>query len=86
MTDPTAERITTALAESIRAGELGDSTVGMVGAWTLIGVYHDGEGDERCMFLTPDAQPLRETLGLLSVGQAVWQEELRRWVFDLDDE
>jgi hypothetical protein len=86
MADPTASRITTTLAESIRAGELGDTTVGMPGAWVLVGVYHDAEGDERAMFLTPDGQPLRETLGLLDSGQTVWREQLARWVLGPHDD
>ncbi len=47
----TSDRITAALADAIKAGELGDTTVGMPGAWVLVGCYHDGDGDERAVSL-----------------------------------
>ncbi len=78
--EPTAERITTALADAIRAGELGDTTVGMPGDWLLVGTYTDGEGGERTVFLSPDDQSLHFTLGLLDAGREVWGEAMRRWV------
>lgn len=83
--DPAAERVTAALTEAIRAGELGDGTVGMVGSWILVGVYHDGD-DERSVYLCPDDQRLHETLGLLDAGQVVYREAMRRWVLGDRDE
>lgn len=76
----TSRRITAAIADAIKAGELGDTTVGMPGAWVLVGCYHDGDGEERAVFQVPDKQPLRETLGLLDTGQTVYREAMRRWV------
>lgn len=73
-------RVTAAVADAIQAGELGDTTTGMPGAWVLIGVYHDGDGDERNYWLTSEGQPLRETLGLLDAGQTVYREAMRQWV------
>ncbi len=82
----TSTRITAALTDAIRAGELGDTTVGMPGAWVLIGCYHDADGDERAVFLTSEKQPLRETLGLLDAGQTVYREAMRRWVLSNTDD
>ena len=78
--DPAAARITDALSASIRAGEMGDTEVGMVGAWVLVGMFHDGDGDQRSTFLCPDDQRLHETLGLLEAGRAVYGDAMRRWV------
>lgn len=87
MADPTAERLTEALAQAIQHGELGneDSRAGMPGAWVLVGVWHDTDGDERSAFLAPDGQSLHTTLGLLDAGQTVYREQMRRWVLDADD-
>ncbi len=80
--DAAAQRITDALAHAIHHGELADdgTTTGMPGAWVLIGMWHDAEGEERSAFLSPDDQPLHVTLGLLDAGQTVHREEMRRWV------
>ena len=85
MSDPAAGRITAALADGIRAGECGDTTVGMPGGWALVAVYHDGDGDERVLMLAPDDQSLHVTLGLLDAGQTVWREQMRRWVLGGDE-
>jgi hypothetical protein len=85
MSDPGADRITAALADAIRAGELGDTTTGMPAGWVLIGNYHDEDGDVRMAFLTADGQRLHETLGLLDSGQTIWREQLRQWVLADDD-
>lgn len=81
--DP-ADRITAALGEAIRAGEMStDGTVtGMVGSWVMVGLWHDADGRERTVFLTPTRQPLVMTLGLLEAGQTVHRETMRRWVHD----
>lgn len=81
-----ADRITAAIADAIRAGELGDGVVGMPGSWVLVGVFHDEDGDERAIFESPGGQPLRETLGLLDSGQTVWREAMRRWVLDTESD
>jgi hypothetical protein len=86
VSDPTADRITAALSESIRAGELGDVTAGMPAGWVLVGTYHDEDGDLRTFFLTNDGARQHETLGLLAMGQTVWQEEARRWVLGQRDD
>lgn len=83
--DPTAERVTVALAEAIPAGEVGDTTVGMPGDWLLVATYTDGDGGERTVFLTPDDQSLHVTLGLLHAGREVWGEAMRRWVLGTGD-
>ncbi len=80
--DPTAERVTAALAEAIRAGEVGDTTVGMPGDWLLVATYTDGDGDERTVFLSPDGQ----SLGLLHAGREVWGEAMCRWVLGVGDD
>lgn len=91
MTNPDGEdaavaRITAALADSIRAGDAGDTTVGMPGAWCLVGTYTGDDGSERTMFLSPDNQSLHITLGLLAAGQEVWGEAMRRWVLGNSDD
>ena len=85
MSDPAAERITAALAEAIRAGEIGDTTTGMPAGWVIVANYHDADGDTRSIFLTATDQRLHETLGLLDTGQTVWREQLSRWVLDPDN-
>lgn len=90
MTNPDGEdaavaRITAAFADAIRAGDVGDTNVGMPGAWALVGTYTDGDGSERTVFLSPDGQSLHITLGLLAAGREVWGEAMRRWVLDSDD-
>lgn len=83
--DPVADRITAAIAESIRAGDLGDCNAGMPAGWVLIGTYHDEDGDLRTYFITSDGARQHETLGLLALAQTVYQEEARRWVLGDDD-
>lgn len=78
--DPVAERVNAAISDSIRAGDMGDCRVGMPADWVLIGTYHDDEGDLRTYFITNDGSRSHETMGLLALGQTVWQEEARRWV------
>ena len=80
--DPAARRITEAIAQTISNGELDneDVTAGMPGAWVLVGVWHDAEGEERTAFLAPDDQSLHITLGLLDSGQTVYREQMRRWI------
>lgn len=87
MSDPTIERITEALAQAIHRGELSNdgTSVGMPGAWVLVGVWHDTDGDERTAILAADGQPLHATLGLLDMGQTVYRAEMRRWVLGDDD-
>ena len=82
VSDPTSERITDALAQAIQHGELADdgASSGMPGAWVMVGVWHDEHGEERTAFLAPDDQSLHTTLGLLDAGQAVYREQMRRWV------
>jgi hypothetical protein len=59
----------------------------MVGAWILVGVYTDADGDQRSAYLCPTGQRLHETLGLVDAGQVVYREALRRWVLgDRDDD
>ena len=83
--DPASDRITAAFAQAIHGGELGSGEVGMPGHWVLIGTYHDQDGDVRTCFLTSSGARLQETLGLLALGQTVWQEEARRWVLGAPD-
>lgn len=86
--DP-ADRITAAIGEAITAGEMAtDGTVtGMPGAWVLVGSWHDQDGEDRSIFLSPPDQPLVMTLGLLESGQTVHREMMRRWVLGyLDDQ
>lgn len=85
MTDLAAARVTSAIADAIRAGELGNTTTGMPAGWVLIASYHDEDGDVRLSFLTANEQRLHETLGLLDSGQTIWREQLRQWVLNDDD-
>ena len=78
-TDAASDRITAAIAEAIRAGELGDTTAGMPGGWVMVGTYHDADGDLRTCLLTNSGARLHETLGLLALGQTAWQAEAQRW-------
>lgn len=84
--DAAEQRITQAFAEAIRHGELADdgTDTGMPGAWVLVGMWHDQNGEERTAFLSADGQSLHVTLGLLDAGQAVHREEMRRWVIGDD--
>lgn len=84
-TDAASDRITAALADAIRGGELGDTTVGMPAGWVLVGTYHDETGTLRTAFLTNSGAHLHETLGLLDLGQVAWRENGRRWA-NGDDE
>lgn len=78
--DQASDRITAAIGDAIRAGELGDTTAGMPDSWALVGTYHDEDGDVRTYFLTNNGARQHETLGLVALGQTVWQEAARRWV------
>lgn len=42
------------------------------------------DGESRMVFSTDDGARLQDTLGLLQLGVAAWNEQARRWV--LDDE
>lgn len=81
-----SERITAAIGEAIRNGEAGDTTVGMPGAWTLVGVYHDGDGEERTLVVAPDDQSYHVTLGLLSIAGIVWRENVKEWLDDCTED
>lgn len=84
--DATAARITTAFADAIRAGEVGDTTIGMPGAWAMVGTYNDADGATRTVFLTPNDQAVHITLGLLAAGREVWGEAMRRWILGNNDD
>ncbi|MFI6819735.1 hypothetical protein ACIBJE_02135 [Micromonospora sp. NPDC050187] len=77
--DAASDRITAAIGDAIRAGELGDTTTGMPAGWVLVGTYHDAEGELRTYFLTNNEAKQHETLGLIALGQTVWQAEAQRW-------
>lgn len=78
-TDAASDRVTAALAEAIRHGELGDTNVGMPAGWVLVGTYHGEDGTLRTALLTNSGASLHETLGLLDLGQIAWREQGRRW-------
>lgn len=82
--DELSSRITAALSNAIKAGEVGDATDGMPSGWVFIGSYFDDQGESRMVFSTDDGARLQDTLGLLQLGVAAWNEQARRWV--LDDE
>lgn len=87
MSDPdaAADRITAALGDAIRAGELGECEAGMPAGWVMIGNYHDDQGELRSYLLTSPGSHLHETLGLLALGQAAWSAEAARWMHGDDD-
>lgn len=78
--DPASERITQAIAEAIRAGELGEDSEGMPHQWVLIATHIDSTGSERTAMLTNNGAHTHQTLGLLAMGTVAWQENVRRWV------
>jgi hypothetical protein len=77
--DAASDRITAAIGDAIRSGELGEVGAGMPGGWVMVGTYHDAEGETRTYFLTSNDAKQHETLGLLALGQAVWHAEAQRW-------
>jgi len=86
MSDEASSRITAALAEAIKAGELGKDTAGMPAQWVFIGTYYDSQGETCTAFLTNNGARTHETLGLLDLGQVAWREHAARWALDNDDE
>lgn len=79
-TDAARERITGAIADAIRAGELGETTTGMPAGWVMVGLYHDEDGDLRTYLMTSSGAHLHETLGLLAMGRAAWEPAAQRWI------
>jgi hypothetical protein len=84
--DAASDRITSAIGEAIKAGELGDDTNGMPAAFVLCATYFDSEGKVCTAFLTNNGARTHETLGLLALGDVAWRENARRWVHDSEDE
>lgn len=78
--DAASDRITAAIAEAIKAGDLGEDTNGMPASWVLCGTYYDSKGEVCTAFLTNNRARTHETLGLLALGTVAWQENARRWV------
>lgn len=74
-----SRRVTAAIGDAIKAGELGDDTDGMPAQWVLVATHYDSEGGLRTTFLTHEAARTHETLGLLTLGTVVCQEEARAW-------
>lgn len=83
--DLASERVTAAIGEAIKAGELGDDTNGMPNQWVLISTYYDSEGQVCTAMLANNRARTHETLGLLALGTVAWQENARRWVHGDDD-
>lgn len=84
--DQASDRITAAIGEAIKAGELGDDTAGMPNQYVLCATYYDSSGELCTAFLTNNSARTHETLGLLALGTVAWQENARRWVHDDDDD
>lgn len=83
--DAASDRITAAIGEAIKAGELGDDTAGMPAQYVLCATYYDSTGQVCTAFLTNNGARTHETLGLLTLGDVAWRENARRWVHDDDD-
>ncbi len=86
MSDEASDRVTAALADAIKAGELGDDTQGMPGRWVLVSTHYDSNGETRVAFLADDESNTHDTLGLLSLARVAYEEQARRWVLDNQDE
>lgn len=86
MSDDASNRITGALADAIKAGELGDDTQGIPAQWVLVGTYYDSQGEVCTAFLTNDGARTHETLGLLSLGTVAWTEHAAAWVHGNSDD
>jgi hypothetical protein len=80
-----ADRVTAALTDAIKAGEMGDDTLGMPGKWVLISTHYSSSGETHLAFFTDQDSNTHDTLGLLSLGTVAWTEQARRWVQDNQD-
>jgi hypothetical protein len=85
MSDEASARVTDALAEAIKSGELGDDTAGMPAQWVFVGTYYDSQGETCTAFLTNKGARTHETLGLLELGSVAWREQAARWELDNPD-
>lgn len=85
MTDA-SDRVTAAITDAIKAGEMGDDTLGMPGKWVLISTHYASNGETRIAFFTDPDSNTHDTLGLLSLGTVAWTEQARRWVIDNSDD
>ena len=75
-----SRKITEAVAQAIKDGDLSDEAEGMPGSWVFVGSWIDGNGENRTAFLTSQGSRRYEILGLLSVGTVAWEDDARRWV------
>lgn len=80
--DAAADRINSAFADAIQAGECGETSGGMPSTWAFVGSYFDSEGESRTVFLANNDARLQETIGMLRMGVIAWDEQARRWVHD----
>jgi hypothetical protein len=78
--DAFSERINAAIAEGIHSGEISDDGKGMPGGWALVATYIDDEGKTCTAFAVNNNAKVHETLGLMALGTAVWEDEARNWV------
>ncbi|WP_326646665.1 hypothetical protein OG884_18695 [Streptosporangium sp. NBC_01755] len=81
--DALSERISHALAEAIKAGEIPGG--GMPDKFVLVGTSIDEDGGHRMIFSANNGARSMETLGLLDGGQAVWRSEFVDWVRGTED-
>lgn len=79
------ERITHAIAEGIAAGELGEDTQGMPASWVMITTHIDSKGKGRISSHSNEGALLHETIGLLDVGQTIYQGGVHDWLVEADD-
>lgn len=77
-----SDRVNGALTDAIQAGEMGDDTHGIPAKWVLVATHYDSEGDIRIALLTDSESRTHDTLGLLALGTAAWNEQAIRWVHD----
>ncbi|WP_410633358.1 hypothetical protein [Amycolatopsis sp. cmx-4-83] len=78
--DQFADRLSAAITAGIQAGELGEDTSGMPAGFVLVATYYDSTGDMRTALTVNNGARTHETLGLLALGTAVWEDEARAWV------
>lgn len=78
--DAFSDRIHTAISQGIQTGEISDDPAGMPTSWVLLATYMDAEGESCTAFATNNGARVHETLGLLALGKAVWEDEARAWV------
>ena len=78
--DAFADRIESAIAAGIQAGELGEDRAGMPSGFVLVATYCDSNGTIRTALEVNPGALVHETLGLLNLGRVAWEAEALDWV------